>query len=119
MTSGWDVVVRVTPDDPEEIHDLAVRLRTELLDLDLDAVEAVFAEGPDHTKGLGLTGVLALRLGKTALKSVIGKIRDWIARTNRGVEITIDGDTLKLTAATSAQQQQLLDVWLAKHAPSP
>lgn len=120
MSAGWDVVLRVTPDDPEEAPTLAHRLRAELLELDLGAVEPAADEDiPAGAKGLGTIGVLAIRLGKVAVKPLVGKIRDWIARTNRGVEITIDGDTLKLTNATSEQQQQLLDVWLAKHAPSP
>jgi hypothetical protein len=31
------------------------------------------------------------------------------------VEITMDGDTLKLDAATVQQQQEIIDAWLARH----
>ena len=39
----------------------------------------------------------------------------WAARTQRTVEITMDGDTLKLDAATPQQQQEIIDAWLARH----
>jgi hypothetical protein len=32
------------------------------------------------------------------------------------VEVTIDGDTLKVTGATAEQQEQIINVWLARHA---
>jgi hypothetical protein len=120
MSAGDDIVVRVTPDDPEEAAALTYRLRTELLDLDVESVEpATESDLPEGTKGVGLVGAVAVRLGKVALKSLVTKVRDWASRNNRAVEITIDGDTLKLTGATPEQQDRLLTVWLAKHAPSP
>lgn len=123
MSAAYDLVVRIAPNDAEESEEsarLAYRLRAELLGLDLEAVEPVIpAPVPGGAKGLGALGGLAVRLGTVALKNLVTRLRDWAARNNRGVEITIDGDTLKLTGATAEQQQQLLDVWLAKHAPSP
>jgi hypothetical protein len=32
------------------------------------------------------------------------------------VEVSIDGDVLKLTGATSQQQEKIVDAWLARHA---
>jgi hypothetical protein len=126
MDDGWDVLVRVTPDehdehdDQEELLELGRRLRAELLDLDVESVNWPQPDMiPDAAKAVsGLAGMMAVRLGKAALKAVLTKIRDWIARTGRSVEVTIGGDTIKLTNATPAQQETLINVWLARHAPS-
>ena len=99
--------------------ELARRLRAELLDLDVDSVEPLPEEAaPEGTKGLsGLAGALAVRLGVAGLKKVVARVRDWASRNNRTVEVTIDGDTVKITGATIEQQEQLVNVWLARHAP--
>lgn len=118
MRDEWDLLVRVVPEDGEEL-DAAFSLRRELLDLDIDAAELVDGEVPDGAKsGSGLVATLGVKFGPAALKAVFAKIRDWLARTERGVELTIDGDTIKLTGATAAQQEQLLAVWLARHGSS-
>jgi hypothetical protein len=122
VSAGWDAVVRVssTADgDQEDVAILVGRLRAELLDLDVDAVEPASAESvPDGAKSAaGLAGMLTLRLGRAGLKAVFAKLRDWVARNGRSVEVTIDGDTVKVTGATLEQQERLINVWLARHAP--
>ncbi|MGH3980230.1 MAG: effector-associated constant component EACC1 [Pseudonocardiaceae bacterium] len=124
MVEASDLLVRVTTaadSDVEEVAELARRLRAELLDLDVDAAEPVpddkVAEG---TKGLSsLAGMLAVRWGAAGLRAVLSKIRDWVVRTGRSVEVTIDGDTVKVTGATAEQQEKLINMWLARHAASP
>ena len=64
-----------------------------------------------------MAGMLAVRLGGAALVTLVKKIKDWATRNGRSVEITIDGDTLKVTGISEARQEQLIDVWLAKHSP--
>lgn len=122
MADGSDLIVQVTPtadSDQEELAGLARRLRAELLDLDVETVEPLTTgNAPAGAKGLGsLVGVLSVRLGAAGLKLVLAKIRDWVSRNDRTVEIILDGDTLKLTGATAQQQEQLINVWLARHAP--
>jgi hypothetical protein len=117
-----ELMARIDPadeDDEEAVAGLARRLRAELLDLDVAAVEPVpEPAAPAGTKGLGaLLGTLAVKLGPAALKAVVTKIRDWASRNGRSVEVTLDGDTVKLTGATSEQQELLLNAWLARHAP--
>jgi len=109
----------VAGSDQEELAGLTRRLRAELLDLDVETVESLTADtAPAEAKGLGsLAGALAVRLGADGLKAVLAKIRDWVSRNGRTVEITTDSDTLKLTGATTQQQEQLINVWLARHAP--
>lgn len=57
-------------------------------------------------------------MGLAGLEAVLAKIRDWVTRNGRSVEVTIDGDTVKVTGATSQQQEQIINAWLARHAAS-
>jgi hypothetical protein len=117
---GLHVQVQSLPDgDPEELAEITGRLRTELLDLDVMAVDPMTdPTEPAHAKGLAtVVGWLAIQL-RTAegLRAVVNAVRGWAGRTDRVVEISLGGDTLKVTGATSAQQELLISAWLARHA---
>jgi hypothetical protein len=118
------LTIRLQPapdEDAEELAELARRLRSELLELDVDAVDPVVDEGvPEQTKGLGaVAGWLAVRFGTVeGLRAVLTVLGGWTARTNRSVEVSYGSDVLKVTAVTSQQQEQIIDAWLARHAPS-
>jgi len=123
MVECSDLLVRVNPagdGDEAETVGLARRLRAELLDLDIDAVEPVSeAVAPAGAKGLSsLAGMLAVRWGTAGLAAVLARIRDWVTRNGCSAEVTIDGDTVKVTGATRRQQEQLVNAWLARHAAS-
>ncbi|MGH3937856.1 MAG: effector-associated constant component EACC1 [Pseudonocardiaceae bacterium] len=124
MAAGSDLLVRIDPaddGDEEETAGLARRLRAELLDLDVDAVDAVpGGMAPEGAKGLSsLAGTLAVRWGSAGLRAVLTTIRDWVSRNGRTVEVTIDGDTVKVTRPTTAQQEKIINAWLARHAAVP
>ncbi|MFC5006325.1 hypothetical protein ACFPIJ_51955 [Dactylosporangium cerinum] len=106
--------------DDEAVAALARRLRAELLDLDVEQVEALTEDtAPAGAKGLGsLVGLLGVTLGSAGLSSVLAIIRDWSTRNNHAVELTIDGDTVKIERATPQQQEQLINAWVARHAGS-
>ena len=76
---------------------------------------------PPGAKGIGqVAGWLVAQFGTLdALRAVIYGVRAWAARTQRTVEITMDGDTLKLEAATAQQQREIVDAWLARHSTAP
>jgi hypothetical protein len=117
------LTVRVLPtddSDAEELAELLVQLHDELRDLDLAPVSVLPEEAPDRAKGAGtLAGKLLIQFGTLdGLRAAISGIRSWVARTRRGVEITMDGDTLKLTSATAEQQEEIIEAWLAKHRPN-
>ncbi len=104
--------------DAEELTDASDDLRGELLELDLVSVEPLSAaEVPAGAKGTGaVTGWLAAQfVTLDGLKALLSAARSWTDRTQRTVEISLNGDTLKLTAATAQQQQEILDAWLARH----
>ena len=123
MTDADRLIVQVLPaadSDAEELADLAGGLRAELLDLDEVLVTPYAAEAaPAGAKGLGtLAGWLVTQLGSLdGLRAAVAVVRGWVGRTGRTVEVSIDGDVLKLTGATSQQQEKIVDAWLARHAP--
>jgi hypothetical protein len=111
-------VVAAADEEADELEQIARLLRDDLLEEDVESAEPLSQESaPELSKGLGIVaGSLAVRIAATtALRALVGRIRKWAARTERSVEITIDGDTLKLTGATEEQQEQLINVWLARH----
>jgi len=123
MTDADRLIVQVLPaadSDAEELADLAGGLRAELLDLDEILVTPYAAEAaPAGAKGLGtLAGWLVTQFGSLdGLRAAVAVVRGWVGRTGRTVEVSIDGDVLKLTGATSQQQEKIVDAWLARHAP--
>jgi hypothetical protein len=49
---------------------------------------------------------------------VVAAVRAWVSRTGRTVEVSIGGDVLKVTRVSAEQQEQIIDTWLARHAPA-
>jgi hypothetical protein len=107
-------------DDDEELLQLTSRLRNELLELDVSDISPVTDEAaPEDAKGLAtLAGWLVVQFGSvTAIRTVLGVLRDWAGRTNRQVEIMVDGESLKVSGISAAQQEKIIDVWLTRHSP--
>jgi hypothetical protein len=124
MTDVEGLILQVQPPpdgDDDELSELTQRLRVQLLDLDVDSVDQVAgASERKGAKGLEtLIGWLTVRLGKAALRTVISAVVDWATRTGHNVEVSYNGDLLKVSGVTSAQQERLINDFLARHAPSP
>jgi hypothetical protein len=107
----------------EELSSLAFQLRDELLDLDVSDVSTSPGEGqlPEGAKGLELAAVGSLLVSLVAkadtVKKVVSTIRGWLARQRlHSIEITIEGDTLKLTNASAEDQERLVEAWVSRHA---
>jgi hypothetical protein len=107
--------------DAEELAELVGRLRTELLDLDVDAVrQPTHGEAPEGSKAAGLVtvGELVVRLmtSPEVLASIIGAVGSWVRRNRvRSVKLTLDGDALEVTGVSSAEQERLIDLWVTRH----
>src|SRR5262245_58416547 len=117
------VELQAGPDtDAEELGQLAGRLRAELLDLDVDDVRhLVRGAAPADAKGADLLAVGGLVVGSVAspevLVSVLGAVRSWLGRNRaRSVKLTLDGDSLEVSGVSSAEQERLVDLWVARHA---
>lgn len=110
--------------DADELSELTQRLREELLQLDVDSVAVAGAgEEPAGAKGaelLALGGlVLRFALDPELLKAVVSTTVAWLGRQDaRSVKVTLDGDTLEVTGISSERQDQLIDQWVARHAPA-
>ena len=108
--------------EDEELARLADRLRAELLDLDVHAVQHASAgAAPEGAKGLpnvAAAGGLVVRfVGRDVLEAVIGRIRSWLSRQRcHAIKITLDGDSLELANPSSAEQEQLVSQWISRHA---
>ncbi|GAB2668823.1 effector-associated constant component EACC1 [Kribbella swartbergensis] len=108
--------------DDARLEELALLLRQELLALDVRAVEPYReGEAPEGSRGglAAIAGVLSVSLapGLQVLGTVVSVVRDWLRRSGSGrtVKVTIDGDTIELTGANDAVQQQLVDAFVRKH----
>jgi hypothetical protein len=122
MADSAELFLQVYPapeDDAGELAELTGWLRAELLDLDVQAVDQLSGVAvPGGAKGVAaIAGWLSVQLGTEALRTVLAKVADWVARNDRVVEVTEGGDTLKLGRATREQQEKIIDAWLARHPP--
>jgi hypothetical protein len=115
--------LRVVPghdSDSAELAGLADELQAELLGLDIPSVEPLAAdEVPASAKGAApVFGWLVAQFGTLAgLKAVVAAVTSWAGLAGHSVEISLDGETLKVSRATADQQRELIDAWLSRHAP--
>lgn len=113
--------------DPEAVDELTQSLRLELLELDVDDVSPVsVGPAPPGSKGLELAaiGALLVQVKGTvgAVSAVVSALRSWLQRgptPRRSLKVTVNGQTLELTAATAEQQQQVVDEFLRSLPASP
>jgi hypothetical protein len=117
------IEIEADPDtDDQELAELTSRLRAELLELDVEAVEpATAGQPPADAKGIELLaiGALIVRLAlrRDVLHGIVSGVRSWANRQHASsVKLTLDGDILELTGPRSADQERLVDLWIARHA---
>jgi hypothetical protein len=102
--------------DPARLEELTTRLRSELLDLDVNDVERASAgSAPEGSKAIELAAVGALIVtmeqSGVLVAKVVSTIREWLKRDpepTRAVKITLGAQTIELTAASSDQQDRLV-----------
>jgi len=115
-------VVTEYPDGDVELVELARGIRADLLELDVDSVVPATATREDGTKSAGdpltwQTLLITLSASGGVLVTVVAALRDWLNKRQdlRSVELTIGGDSLKLSGATQEQRQQLIDAFINRH----
>lgn len=123
----WELRVQLSGEgaDAEQLDELTHSLRQELLQLDVKDVTAQRAgHPPPGARGeldAAQAGGLLVALGSEArgLAAVIAAIRAWLARRRgalRSVRLEIAGDVLELSSATAADQDQLIRLFVSRHA---
>lgn len=109
--------------DADELAQLTQRLRSELLDLEVDAVNRAAGgpppEGAKAAELLSIGGLIViLGLSRHVLTAVVDTTVAWLAwQQRRNVKLTLDGDTLEVTGLSSAEQDKLVEQWVERHAP--
>ncbi len=118
-----EVLVAVAPEDDDERRDqLTRRLRAEIAGLAIDRIAASGPARPPGAKSGDAGSVSQLLVTLTAsggvLASLVGLLSDWVGR-QRGtrLSVSIDGDRIELASASSDEQRQLVQAFLARHRP--
>jgi len=113
----------VVPDaDPAELEEITANLRRELLDLDVDSVDRPPpGEAPEGSRGIALAlGALVVKFAAPKLlEGLVAVIKGWASRHGggaRSVKLTMDGDSLEVSGATSEEQDRLIESWIERHA---
>jgi hypothetical protein len=106
--------------DPEEVADATLRLRRELLDLDVESVEMpATGELPPGARAVDRTALGALVVTVATaqmLGPIVAAIRSWLAGSRqRSIKLELDGDVLELTELSSEDQRRLADEWVRRH----
>jgi hypothetical protein len=105
--------------DAEELEDATGRLREELLELDVDAVDRPAAgPAPPGSRGLEIAalGTLLVTLAHDALPVVLATLGSWVSRHGeRSVTIELDGDRIEVSGASAEDQRRLVEAFLARH----
>ncbi len=107
--------------DAEELDRLARRLRAELGELDVD-LRPVPGEVPAGAKAADPVTVGSLLVAFSAAGGVfpglVETLKEWLGRQagRHKIKVTIDGDTVELERATTAERQQLIEAFVQRHA---
>ena len=106
--------------DAAEVDELRRGLRARLLELDVDSVETPrTGPAPPGTRGVDLVaaGALIVSLSKstTLLKMVVDVVQSWAAsRPARSVELTVGGNSIKVTGIASDEQRRLIELFIER-----
>jgi Caspase domain/TM2 domain len=108
--------------DLEELAQVTLALRQELLALDVTAVDQVGEESPLGSRAAETValGTLIVSLAQSqVLAAIINAVTLWLShRPQRTVKLVVGGDVLELSGLPSKERQRLADQWLQRHVPA-
>jgi hypothetical protein len=106
--------------DAADLEQDTLQLREELLQLDVSDVQRPPGDAaPEGAKGIdvGLLGTLIVTSSQEALGAIIRAVAGFITRSaNRSVKLQLGEDVIELTGSSRADQERLLEAFLARHA---
>jgi hypothetical protein len=117
--------VGVGPDgDAGEVAEAALRVRRELLSLDVvDVTSPAAGAAPAGSRGLELAalGALVVTIARSPLlDSVLDTVKAWLAGSRqRSIRLELNGDVLELTGVSSKEQHRLTEEWLRRNESRP
>jgi len=108
--------------DAERLDTLTGYLRQELLDLDAGQVSPLGAgEAPPGARAFDVVavgGLVVSLINSDTLRAVVATVKNWLARgqsTTHAVRLEIDGDAIGLSAASTAEQERLIEMFVTRH----
>lgn len=107
--------------DADELAALAVQLREQLLELDIESAEpATVGKAPPGTRAgeILVAGALTVMLIRSSglLTALVETVKSWVALSGgRSVKLEVDGDVLEVTGITRADQRELIQTWIDRH----
>ncbi|MCP4269281.1 MAG: hypothetical protein GY777_27550 [Candidatus Brocadiaceae bacterium] len=106
--------------DKEELESATIRLRNELLDLDVEKVELLKAgDVPEGAKGDPVSwGTLLLTLAASGgvITTLINSAQAWLTRNDRkSITLEINGDKLDIKGVSTDEQTRLINEWLSRN----
>jgi hypothetical protein len=107
--------------DAEELAELAVDLREQLLELDIERADPVTAgQAPLGMRAgeIFVAGALTvlLALSQKLLTALTETVQSWVSRSGgRSVKLELDGDVLEVTGITRRDQRELIQTWIDRH----
>ena len=108
--------------DAERLDTLTGYLRQELLDLDDAQVRPLRAgEAPPGARAFDVVavgGLVVSLINSDTLRAVVATVKNWLTRgqsTTHAVRLEIDGDAIDLSAASTAEQERLIEMFVTRH----
>ena len=123
MTTELWIEISDPDADAERLDMMTATLRQDLLALDVSSVKPVSAgEAPEGSKAVDpatIGAIVVAMKGSVELATqVVAAVRSWLGRgspkkSTQVLKLTMNGQTIELSAATVDQQQQLVDAFVA------
>jgi hypothetical protein len=117
-----DLCIEAGPEaDAAELDELAVHLRGQLLELDIEGADrATAGQAPPGARAgdILLAGALTVMLVQSSglLTALVETVQSWVSRSDgRSVKLEIDGDVLEVTGITRTDQRELIETWIDRH----
>lgn len=117
-----DLCIDAGPEaDAAELDELAVQLREQLLELDIEGADrATAGQAPPGARAgdILLAGALTVMLVQSSglLTTLVETVQSWVSRSDgRSVKLEIDGDVLEVTGITRTDQRKLIETWIDRH----
>jgi hypothetical protein len=104
--------------DDEELAELGLQLRNELLELDVEGVDPVRrGTAPAQAKGDPITlAALAVTLAPIALTKLIEVVQAWVTRHEKAsVMVESGGEKITITGSPSKEQQRALETFIGRN----
>lgn len=107
--------------DAEELAALAVQLREQLLELDIESAEpATLGQAPPGTRAgeVLVAGALTVMLAQSSglLTAIVETVKSWASLSReRSVKLEVDGDVLEVNGITRSDQRELIQAWIDRH----